>query len=191
MVTHQCSYLCHIIQTVENILSCFLRLNPRLCLMIIWCLLKTGDRHWPELPCNQLWVMCHFQLQPYPALIRDHCVSLAWPGNIYTISATVIWQLLCHTVIYLFFFHFRGSSQLWCESQRSLTPTPAWGSASHPYSQKPTGLSPWGPNAAKHTGTRDSGLTWITISFDCQNKNAFCCLVGLFGFFFFPQGVRY
>lgn len=104
LVTHQCSYLCHIIQTVENILSCFLRLNPRLCLMIIWRLLKTGDRHWPELPYNQLWVMYHFQLVPYPALIRDHCVSLDWPDNIHTISATVILQLLCHKVIYLFFF---------------------------------------------------------------------------------------
>ena len=72
--------------------------------MIIWRLRKTGDRHWPELPCNQLRVMCHFQLVPYPSLIRDHCVSLAWPDNIYAISAMVIWQLLCHKVMYLFFF---------------------------------------------------------------------------------------
>lgn len=72
--------------------------------MIIWRLLKTGDRHWPELPCNKLRVMYHFQLVPYPALIRDHCVSLDWPDNIHTISAMVIWQLLYHKVIYLFFF---------------------------------------------------------------------------------------
>lgn len=84
LVTHQCSYLCHIIQTVENILPCFLRLNPRLCLMIIWCLLKTRKRHWAELLSNQLYVMCHFHLTlhlPYPDLIGDHCTSLAWANT--------------------------------------------------------------------------------------------------------------
>lgn len=34
------AYLGHIIQTVENVLSCFFRLNPRLGFMVIWCLLE-------------------------------------------------------------------------------------------------------------------------------------------------------
>lgn len=137
LVTHQCSYLCHIIQTVENILSCFLWLNPRLCLMIIWCLLKTGHRHWPTLPCNQLQIMCHFPRVLHPDLIRDHCVSPAWLDTIYTISTTVMWHLLCHKVIHLFCFTSEGPTS--CGG--SLSPTLAWGAASHP-TQKLTGLSP-------------------------------------------------
>lgn len=36
------AYLGHVIQTVENVLSCFFWLNPCLCFMVIWCLVKRG-----------------------------------------------------------------------------------------------------------------------------------------------------
>lgn len=165
LVTHQCSYLCHIIQTVEYIFSCFLWLNPRLCLMIIWRLLKTGHKHWLTLPCNQLQIMCHFPHVPHPVLIRDHHVSLACLDTIHMISARVMRHLLCHKVIYLFYF----TSEHPLNYGGSLTSTLAWGSTSCP-SQKLTDLSPWGQHAAKQAGTGHSGLTCFTRGFDCKLK---------------------
>lgn len=127
LVTHQCSYLCHIIQTVENILPCFLRLNPRLCLMIIWCLLKTGERRWPELPSNQLWITCYLQLMPHPALIRDHYMPLAWALSPLWLHDTfcVIWRFLFSFSLQRILVQMRTISQIRLVSQRFSTPCPS------------------------------------------------------------------
>lgn len=168
LVTHQCSYLCHIIQTVENILPCFLRLNPRLCLMIIWCLLKTGERRWPELPSNQLWITCYLQLMPHPALIRDHYMPLAWALSPLWLHDTfcVIWRFLFFTsedpppnedhlpdkvgVPKVFY------TLPQCEAQHLILTA-----------RSPLLLS-LGSEYSKHAGTRDSRPTCITSRYDYQ-----------------------
>lgn len=77
-------------------------------------------------------------------------------------------------------FHFGGySSSGYGRRPKGLPHShPLWDSASHPYGQKSTVLSPWGLKATKCANTRDSRPTCIPRGYDCQKPNA--CLL------FFP-----